>query len=126
MSRHQDADSVRLIMTRGNDRILCIVDPSFVPLLVMLAAKDHHVMEKKWLDRESRYVWVNIGRRAAIIDQLELEIESTDAMELEEFVQRQAGTFKEKARGPRGLRELLSSLGGVEIKLEEEKGPSLN
>lgn len=97
------------------------LDGEQLETLLHMTQKKHRSVERKWLDREDRYVLVGDARQPPrrLIEEIKLTDE--ESMSVQEFQDRQNGTFKKQGNP---IQELLSKLAGQQD--EQEDKPTLN
>lgn len=97
------------------------LDGEQLETLLHMTQKKHRSVERKWLDREDRYVLVGDARQPPrrLIEEIKLTDE--ESMGVQEFEARQDGTFKKQGNP---IQELLSKLAGQQD--EQEDKPTLN
>lgn len=97
------------------------LDGEQLETLLHMTQKKHRSVERKWLDREDRYVLVGDARQPTrrLIEEIKLSDE--ESMSVQEFQDRQNGTFKQQGNP---IQELLSKLAGQQD--EPDDKPTLN
>ena len=98
------------------------LDGEQLETLLHMTQKKHRSVERKWLDREDRYVLVGDARQPPrrLIEEIKLTDE--ESMSVQEFQDRQNGTFKKQGNP---IQELLSKLASAQQDESEDK-PTLN
>jgi hypothetical protein len=116
-----------IVTTMDGDKIAAKVDPDFLGMLIHMAERKHFPVERKWLAKEDRYVWVGDASKPPkqMLSKVALADPSEATMGIEEFNARQAGTYTDAETGMKSaLRQLIGKALGQEA--EEEPKPTLN
>lgn len=115
---------VNVIITAQDGRkFRASIDAEMVETLVFMC-RDHFELKRTWLERENRFVWVadTSASKVRPLAHVELDIANEEAMDMDEFAQREVGSYKAPERTGNPLSLLLGRLNAAPDD-EPERGP---